>query len=324
MIRIDLGTEGLGRIRFAFSPLDPAKDLLFALAQMPQALSGAWRARAAKALSEQHLGLLAVVAGGGPHGYAPDFLRPQPAAGPVTDLDGALHAVATTPSERIRYELEGAVNGHSWDQAAASRAPRILLAALERGEAHLAHRVAGELAQFWHAALAPEWPRIRARLEGDINVRATSIARNGIADTIDQLAPNLEWRHGSLQVHLRPSSRHRLHLSADAAILVPSVFADRAIFCAGEPTSVAAPRKPMILYPAGREDRLPSSDEQLLGSTRARMLAELAQPRSTSELAQRLYLSPSTVSYHLQILHRAGRVQRTRSSRVVLYQRTPQ
>ena len=52
------------------------------------------------------------------------------------------------------------------------------------------------------------------------------------------------------------------------------------------------------------------------------MLAELSQPRSTRELAERLYLSPATVSYHLQILHRAGRVQRARSSRTVLYQRT--
>ncbi|MGW3046368.1 ArsR/SmtB family transcription factor [Kitasatospora sp. NPDC001159] len=153
-------------------------------------------------------------------------------------------------------------------------------------------------------------------------MRATTIARNGIADTINQLAPNLEWAQGSLKVHLRISSPHQLHLSADAAILVPSVFANRAIFCGGEPPGVPAPRTPLILYPAGREDRLPSSDDQLIGATRARMLAELAQPRSTSELAQRLYLSPATVSYHLQILHRAGRVQRTRSSRVVLYQRT--
>lgn len=144
MIRIDLGTEGLGRVRFAISPVDPAKDLLLTLAQIPQALPSAWRARAVRALSEQRLGLLAVIAGGGPHGYAPDFLRPEP-AGPRTDLDSALHAVATTPPERIRYELERALNGHSWDQTPGSRPPRILLAALERGEAELAHRVAGEL-----------------------------------------------------------------------------------------------------------------------------------------------------------------------------------
>jgi hypothetical protein len=96
VIRVDLGAEGLGWVRFAISPLDPAKDLLLMLAQIPRVLPAAWRARAIEALSEQRLGLLAVIAGGGPHGYAPDFLRPEP-AGPQTDLDSALHAVATTP-----------------------------------------------------------------------------------------------------------------------------------------------------------------------------------------------------------------------------------
>ncbi|WP_269856999.1 ArsR/SmtB family transcription factor [Streptomyces sp. RPT161] len=55
---------------------------------------------------------------------------------------------------------------------------------------------------------------------------------------------------------------------------------------------------------------------QLIGTTRA-------QPRTTGELAQRLHLSPAIVSYHLQILHRTGLIQRTRSSRHVFYQRLP-
>ncbi|MET8542797.1 ArsR family transcriptional regulator [Kitasatospora sp. NPDC004799] len=34
-------------------------------------------------------------------------------------------------------------------------------------------------------------------------------------------------------------------------------------------------------------------------------------------------MSPAIVSYHLQILHRAGLVTRSRRSRQVLYQRLP-
>jgi len=104
VIRINLGALGLGGVRFAVSPLDPAKDLLFALGRTPNALSAQWRARTTKALSQGRLGLLAVVAGGGPRGYAPDFLRPEP-QGFQTSLDAALHQVATTPPEQIRYEL---------------------------------------------------------------------------------------------------------------------------------------------------------------------------------------------------------------------------
>ncbi|MEV4738928.1 helix-turn-helix domain-containing protein [Streptomyces sp. NPDC049555] len=303
------------------SPLDAAKDLLFALGRSPRALGADWRARAVDALSERRLGLLAVVAGGGPGGYAPDFLRPEPAGFQVA-IDSALHQVATTPSERIRYELTAAIGGHSWGGSVGHRPPRLLLTAMDRGEQYVAQRIAAELEQFWRAALAPHWPGMRVRLEGEVAARASVMARHGIADTLNQLAPNLEWHGGALRVHLLATSSHRLSLDADAAILVPSVFAGRAVFCGGEPPGAPAPRTPLIVYPAARNDCLPPSrGDELIGTTRRKVLAELAQPRTTGELARRLYLSPATVSYHLQILHRVGLVQRTRRSRTVLYQR---
>ncbi|MFJ9695171.1 ArsR/SmtB family transcription factor [Kitasatospora sp. NPDC101183] len=321
MIRIDLGARGLGRVRFAASPLDTAKDLLFILARSPQTLGPRWRDNAVRALTDRGLGLLAVVAGGGPLGYAPDFLRPE-TVGLDTTLAAALHRVATTPAERVHYELAAAVGGHSWDRTPARRPPRLLLTALERGEEHLAQRLAGELEQFWQAALAPHWPGIRSRLEGEVAARASAIATRGISETLDRLAPNLEEHDGVLQVRLLAPGVHHMELTAEAAILVPSVFVRRAVFCGGEPPGAPAPRSPMIVYPAAPADCLPRTGrDELLGATRVKLLAELAQPHSTGELATRLRLSPATVSYHLQILHRAGLVQRTRRSRTVLYQR---
>ncbi|MER7584494.1 winged helix-turn-helix domain-containing protein [Kitasatospora sp. NPDC097691] len=237
-------------------------------------------------------------------------------------LDEALHRVATTPRERIRYELTAAVGGHSWGHTAADRPPRLLLDAMERGEEYLAQRVAVELEQFWHTALARHWPGIRARMEGDVAARATVIAQHGIAAAVDDLAPNLEWDDGALNVHLAIPGLPTSHLDADAAIFVPSVFARRATFCGAEPPGAPAPRLPLIVYPVGPNDCLPAGrGGELIGPTRTKLLAELAQPRTTGELAQRVHLSPATVSYHLQILHRAGLVQRTRRSRTVLYQR---
>ncbi|WP_031073660.1 ArsR/SmtB family transcription factor [Streptomyces sp. NRRL WC-3742] len=321
MIRIDLGVRGLGRVRFAASPLDTAKDLLFTLARTPQVLGPRWRDNAVRALEERQLGLLAAVAGGGPLGYAPDFLRPESTGFDMT-LTGGLHLVATTPAERVRYELSAALDGHAWDRSPARRPPRLLLAALDRGEEYLAQRIAGEMEQFWHAALAPHWPGIRARLEGEVATRASAIVTRGISDTLDSLAPNLRERDGVL--HLTPlvADAHRIDLEADSAVLVPSVFAARAIFCGGEPPGTPARRGPLIVYPAAPTDCLPRTGrDELLGATRVKLLAELSQPHSTGELATRLCLSPATVSYHLQILHRAGLVQRTRRSRTVLYQR---
>jgi DNA-binding transcriptional ArsR family regulator len=53
------------------------------------------------------------------------------------------------------------------------------------------------------------------------------------------------------------------------------------------------------------------------------MLADLAAPRSTTALAQRLSLSPGTTSHHLAALREAGLVTARRDGRSLLYARTP-
>jgi DNA-binding transcriptional ArsR family regulator len=52
------------------------------------------------------------------------------------------------------------------------------------------------------------------------------------------------------------------------------------------------------------------------------MLADLAAPRSTTELSRRLSLSPATASHHLAALRAAGLVSTERDGRSVLYART--
>jgi len=44
--------------------------------------------------------------------------------------------------------------------------------------------------------------------------------------------------------------------------------------------------------------------------------------RGTSDLSERLRLSPSTISYHLSVMHGSGLVTRARAGRAVLYRRT--
>jgi DNA-binding transcriptional ArsR family regulator len=61
----------------------------------------------------------------------------------------------------------------------------------------------------------------------------------------------------------------------------------------------------------------------LIGATRARILHALDAPRSTTELAAQLTLTPGGVSQHLSVLADAGLVARHRERRVVLYARTP-
>lgn len=87
------------------------------------------------------------------------------------------------------------------------------------------------------------------------------------------------------------------------------------------------PRAPMLAYPAvpgpksrSAADEPPAPAPDLLGATRARLLADLDLPRTTLELGERHFLAVSTVSYHLGILHRSGLVTRVRDRNRVLYQ----
>ena len=59
-----------------------------------------------------------------------------------------------------------------------------------------------------------------------------------------------------------------------------------------------------------------------MGGTRARILRELTVPRSTTQLARRLALSPGGTSAHLSTLRRNGLVTASRDGRQVLYRCT--
>jgi DNA-binding transcriptional ArsR family regulator len=60
----------------------------------------------------------------------------------------------------------------------------------------------------------------------------------------------------------------------------------------------------------------------LVGRTRAMLLATLGLPRTTTQLAVQLGLSPAAVSQHLKILKDTSLVTARRRGRLVLYQRT--
>jgi DNA-binding transcriptional ArsR family regulator len=70
--------------------------------------------------------------------------------------------------------------------------------------------------------------------------------------------------------------------------------------------------------PANHSDPLAA----LVGRTRARLLATLGLPRTTSQLAVQFGLSPAAVSQHLKVLKETGLMTARRRGRMVLYQPT--
>lgn len=327
MIKIQLGADGLARSRFALSPLSETVQLLMAASAgtVPRPLRAPLRETVATHRLDLLAALLQVQPGSG-H-YVPDFLTPVPPRF-ENSVAEELHAVATTPTWRVAGELAVTADGRIAKIVGRALSPR-LRQALDAGEAQIADRLAGELEQVWTHVLAPQWPRLRARMEADIAQRLRTVAEHGFAATIDSLDPTVDWHDGALRFH----TGFEAEVRERAMLFLPSVFTSRAS-CAVDPVvpfdagcvgvDLALRRTAMLAYPVARQGPGTPSEPprrgELIGRTRARILAAVASPATTGEVAGRLRLSQSTVSYHLQILHRAGLVQRVRDARTVLYQ----
>ena len=61
----------------------------------------------------------------------------------------------------------------------------------------MADRLADALHAYWDAALADDWPRLRAVLEGEMLGRARALALSGPAAVLDELHPRVRWRDPS-------------------------------------------------------------------------------------------------------------------------------
>jgi DNA-binding transcriptional ArsR family regulator len=167
------------------------------------------------------------------------------------------------------------------------------------------------------------WPRLSALLDADIAYRARRLAAGGPETLFADLSTSVQWRQPHLDVQV-PVHDATVTLDGKGLLLVPSAFA------ANRPAVIdRAPWQPTLSYPARGvatlwEQATPAPDGlvRLLGGSRAAMLVDLAAPRSTTELARRLSISPATASHHLTAMREAGLVTGRREGRAVLYART--
>ncbi|RVX47374.1 helix-turn-helix protein [Nonomuraea polychroma] len=185
-------------------------------------------------------------------------------------------------------------------------------------------RLAQEVETYWAAAMAPYWPRIRSLLEGEILYRAKLLAEGGAQRMLADLDQAVTWEDGTLRIKHRYASGVR-SLRGLGLLLVPCVFVAPRVFSVTtppyQPTVRYAPRGIATLWER-RELEPPEALAAVLGRTRARLLAELDQPASTRDLAQRAGLSEPGVNQHLTALRKAGLCSAHRTGRYVLYART--
>ncbi|MFI6320529.1 DUF5937 family protein [Nonomuraea sp. NPDC050556] len=185
-------------------------------------------------------------------------------------------------------------------------------------------RLAREVGDYWEAAIAPYWPRIRALLEGEILYRARLLAEGGAQRMLSDLDDTVTWTGDRLRVKHRFVSGVR-PLRGLGLLLVPSVFVWPRVFSVStppyQPTLRYAPRGIATLWER-RELAAPEALAAVLGRTRAGLLAALDQPASTRALAQRAGITEPGANQHLTALRRAGLCTAHRTGRYVLYART--
>jgi DNA-binding transcriptional ArsR family regulator len=314
VVRFVFSVEDLARTRFAISPMWELERSLVALRDPSHAaLHVPWLRSLSGRLDG--LALERAVALTPARGFNPDFLTPPP-AGPLGSIEDDFAALRATPVAQIRSDMTLFRSQHPRGRAIA--------------DTWLAHprrevrRLAALLEAYWARAVEPVWPRVRAFLDADVAYRARRLAAGGPAALFADLAEGVSWDQPHLDVAVRLHDA-TVELGGRGLLLMPSAFSAIRPFVIDR-----APWQPTLVYPARGiatlwQDAAPAPDglARILGTTRAAILADLAAPRSTTEVAERLSLSPGGTSHHLTALRDAGLVTGRREGRQVLYVRTP-
>jgi DNA-binding transcriptional ArsR family regulator len=312
MIEYRFTSEDLARTRFAISPMWETAAAIRALRNPGvAALHLPWVKRIRQQIRGLDLSLpLALLPR---KGYIADFLTPPPLS-PVMSFEEELELVRATSPELVRHDVEILVrNGNPRDS---------LQPYLEDPEGSV-DRLADALTEFWEIAIEPDWPRVQSLLEADILYRSRRLAEGGIDLLFSDLHHEVTWKGDVLEIECT-CAVPGLYLGGRGLLLVPSVFSPHKTSAMTE-----EPWQPTVIYPARGvallwEEAAPAPEAlaKVLGKSRAALLADLDAPRSTTDLAHRLDMTPGGVSQHLSALKDSGFVMARRNGRTVLYCRS--
>lgn len=180
-------------------------------------------------------------------------------------------------------------------------------------------------------AVAPYWPQMRLRLASARDRYARTMAQGGLEGLLEALcAPLVRWRPPVLEVH-HPRDAD-IHLQGRGLVVAPTVFSSQQ---AEVLQNLADPEQPPVLAlpTVGAQMNDPAqwlsgesaerALEDLIGRTRAAVLAAVADGCSTTELARRLDISLATASEHAAVLRRAALITTRRDGKAVLHTTTP-
>lgn len=279
-----------------------------------------WRRAVGGRLAGLDLSLLTALVR--PAGYIPDFLVPSPQRRSVAFATALAQVAAADPAE-VAAQLRH-LAGHRVAQQGPGRAERIrLLHRLAAAPGAGLATIVRELERYWHAAVAPFWPRISALLGADVAHRLETLADGGATQLLRTLHPSVSFERDTLRV-VKYFEGHA-DLGGRGLLLVPCAFAwPDVIVLTAHPSVPTVSYSPRGLGRLWEQHPTPhrSALAEVVGRTRATLLAQLDLPMSATQIATQLGLTAPTLNVHLHALRAAGILAARREGRHVLFSRT--
>ncbi|MEU0095564.1 DUF5937 family protein [Kribbella sp. NPDC006257] len=308
-----LAAEDVARTRFVSSPVEEVIHSVRVISGINRnMLHRPWAAAVRPQLAGLNLELLRALVGNAQ--FLPDFLGPPPnrSAGGFTE---ELDAIRSTDPAMVIADL---------DELAARQSLSPLLRRFYDSPEQGLSRLVDEVRSYWQVAIEPYWARIRAVHDADIAHRMEQLTTGGFARVFADLHQEVEYAGDRLVIH-KPQHQSSRVARGLGVVLIPCVFAWPQLIVLHQD-----PYQPTLTYPprgvgeiwAGRQPAVEPMGA-LIGRSRAALLANLALPLSTSQLAKEVEMTLPAVSQQLAVLRQCRLITSRRSGRWILHQRTP-
>ncbi|MFE4861376.1 ArsR/SmtB family transcription factor [Streptomyces sp. NPDC056670] len=188
-----------------------------------------------------------------------------------------------------------------------------------------------DLLDVWRAAVAPYWENLHAYLEAECEARGRTVMAGGVEQLMATMHARTTWAPPVLEIPGGPDED--IVLGGTGLVLAPSVFLNhrpaqliRSLDGGARPTLVVSappqPHEAAALW-AEPDDDTAEALGALVGQTRAAALRVLRGACTTSELADRLGISPAGASQHTAVLRRTGLITSRRVRNSMLHTATP-
>ncbi|MFD4766805.1 ArsR/SmtB family transcription factor [Streptomyces niveus] len=237
-----------------------------------------------------------------------DFITPTPTGQTLTGqtFDDELTRIRETPPAAVRADLLVSLGGP--------------LPALLADRDDLPERAASVVEWVWAETVLPYWPRRRRLIEADVLARTAQLSRGGWASALGDMRRGMRWLGGS-RLQIRPGTDLSQEIPGVRLMFVPVTPEQSWVSWDADRYAVVYPCAG-ALADEGARPPVPGPLRTLLGPGRARVLALLGSPKSTTQLVALTDQGLGSVGRHLRVLLDAGLIARRRSGRSVLYFRT--